>query len=142
MALQQSSQWSSKHSWPQDRNPTNKSLQTTDPCYILVFCKLSPFRSLHQLCAKGCSIQASIPQGTRMAGKGSSSPSVRDSLGSKDTSVLGFGCWQGIVGSMRGFAVLRGLLKCLALNLFPQRAVIGNSLGKQLRKNLEQSIKG
>lgn len=38
--------------------------------------------------AQGGNIQAYIPQGIRMAGKGSSSPSVRDALGSKDTSVL------------------------------------------------------
>lgn len=74
---------------------------------------------------QGCDIQESIPQGTMMAGKGSSSPSVGDALGSKDSSVLGFEGWQGIVGSVRGFAVLRGLLKCVALNLFPQCAVIG-----------------
>lgn len=113
MALEQSGQQSSKHSWLQDRNPTAKSLQTTD--YILVFsnCRHSEvISSCVPKDAQRCNIQASIPQRTRMAGKGSSSP-------------LGFRGWQIIVGSIRGFAVLRGLLKCIAPNLFPQYAVIG-----------------
>lgn len=126
--LQQSSPWSSKHSWPWNRNPADKSLQTTDPYYMLVFCKLSPFRSQQQLWAKGCSrLQYSNIHSTRDQDgrEGKQQPPMRDDLGSQDTSVLGFGGGQGIVGSMRKFAVLRGLLKCIALNLFPQCAVIG-----------------
>lgn len=92
-----------------------KSSQTTDSYYILVFSNCHHSEVISSCVpkdAQGCNIQASIPQRTRMAGKGSSSP-------------LGFRGWQIIVGLIRGFAVLRSLLKCVAPNLFPQYAVIG-----------------
>lgn len=130
---------SSKDGWPEGRNPSDESSQTTAPYYVSVFHKLtllvspvSPFRSLQQLHVwAGCSRIWKQHPDIHAARDNHGREGEQQTPSEGCTGLQGHLCpcfWK-LTGDC-GFKekvckVLRGLLECIALNLFLQHGVIG-----------------